>query len=90
MAEPPRSTKKKFMRDESAEGTPSMPLLISDWSNAQIASYCYVCGISFDGSALHLDECIDFIRKVEKTRSLTYVVSNLEHTETSSRSAATR
>lgn len=84
MAEPPRLTKKKALREESAEGTPFRPLLISDWSNAQITSYCNACGISFDGSASHLDECIDFIRKVEKSRSLTCVSSNLEQAEISS------
>lgn len=34
LLEPPRSTKTKVTQEESSEGTPAKPLLISNWSNA--------------------------------------------------------
>lgn len=84
-AEPPRSTKKKVLRDEPSEGTPSMPLLISDWSKVQFAKYCNACGISFDDSVSNLDACYDFIRNIEMSSSFACDVSNLERAETSSK-----
>lgn len=69
VVEPPRSTKKRVSRDDSSEGMPPKPLLISDWSNSQIVSYCSACGILFDDSSLHKDACLDYIRQVEKIRS---------------------
>lgn len=83
VAEPPRSTKKKVLHGEPLKGMSSKPLFISNWSNAQIASYCYACGILFDDYALHMDAFIDYIRKVEKTRSLSCVGSHVEQAETS-------
>lgn len=49
--EPPRSTKKKSLQKVASKGTPSTPLLISDWTNAQLVKYCNACGIDFTDSA---------------------------------------
>lgn len=62
LPEPPRSTKKKLAQDEALEGTQSKPLLISDWSNAQLVNYCNDCGITFSDAA---NECLNNIRAVE-------------------------
>lgn len=48
------------------ESTPSKPLLISDFSNVQIASYCNACGIAFVDSAKHVDDYIAHIHMLEK------------------------
>lgn len=68
--EPPRSTKKKGLCEDASAGTPSVPLALADWSNAQIVKYCNACGISFDCSVGHVDACIDYIRNVEKNSFL--------------------
>lgn len=66
VAEPPKSTKKKGTpRGDTAEDT-SKPFLLSDWSHAQIANYCEVCGIVFDDS---VSDSIAHIRMLEKLRS---------------------
>lgn len=36
VAEPPKSSKKKNLKGDHLEGTKSLPLLINDWSDAQI------------------------------------------------------
>lgn len=83
VAEPPRSTKKKVMSEDSSEGTLSKPLSISDWSNVQLASYCNACGINFVDPVCHFEACVDYICKVENKRSLACVGSTSEQTETS-------
>lgn len=66
VAELPKSTKKKVTpRGDTAEGT-SKPLLLSDWSNAQIAKYCEACGIVFTDP---LSDSIAHIRMLEQLRS---------------------
>ncbi|KAH7689328.1 Zinc finger CCHC-type protein [Dioscorea alata] len=67
--EPPRSAKKKDTRDELREGTSSNPLLINDWTIAQLASYCSACGIDFSTADDHKIACLEHIRMLEKTRS---------------------
>lgn len=62
VAEPPRSTKKKGTSGESSKGTHVKPLLISDWSDAQIIQYCNDCGIDFSGN---VNDCIMHIRSLE-------------------------
>lgn len=47
------------------EGTSSKQLLIGDWSNVQIASYCDACSIHFVDSAT---DCINHIRMLEQSR----------------------
>lgn len=84
MAEPPRSTKKKSLRGDLPEGMSTKLLLISDWTNAQLVNYCSACGILFDASALHENECLEYIHKVEKNRSLSCLNAHLERAETSS------
>lgn len=69
MLEPPRSVKKKGTRDELRKGTSSNPFLINDWTNAQIASYYFACGIDFSDSYSHKADCIDHICLLEKNRS---------------------
>lgn len=77
IAEPPKSAKKRAPHDTAEEGTASKPLLISDWSNAQLACYCDVCGISFTES---VSECLQHIRSLEQSLSVTVseLVSSLE------------
>lgn len=58
------------MCEDASAGTPSVPLALADWSNAQIVKYCNACGISFDCSVGHVDACIDYIRNVEKNSFL--------------------
>lgn len=53
--EPPRSSKKKLTQDGNVEGVTSKPLLFSYWTNAQLSSYCNVCGIVFSESQ---NECL--------------------------------
>lgn len=67
IVEPPKSIKKKVSSRGRgiAEGT-SKPLLLSDWSNAQISNYCDACGIVFANSVL---DCINHIRMLEQLRS---------------------
>lgn len=67
LTEPPKLTKKKGTVTEEVQGTSSKPLLISDWSNVQIASYCNACGISFTES---VDACVNHIRSLELSRSM--------------------
>lgn len=78
VAEPPKSTKKKMTpRGDTVEGT-SNPLLLSDWSNAQIAKYCDACGIVFTDS---VSDSIAHIRMLEQLRSASVqrpVASSLE------------
>lgn len=64
--EPLRSTKKKIARGESSEGTSSTPLLLSDWSDVQLAAYCDACGIKFIDPA---SDCLNHIRMLEQSRS---------------------
>lgn len=59
-------TKKKALRWDAEEGTTSKPLLISDWTNTQLSSYCDACSISFTDFA---NECFNHIRKLEKSLS---------------------
>lgn len=47
----PRSTKKKMVQEEATKGTFSKPLFFSDWTNAQLVSYCNACGVDFTDSA---------------------------------------
>lgn len=77
LAEPPKSTKKKIPQGESSEGTTSKLLLISDWTNAQLASYCDACGISFTDAS---NDCFNHIGLMEQTRvaSLCVSASSLE------------
>lgn len=65
VAEPPRSVKKISVREGTSEGMPSTPLLISDWSDAQISNYCNACGIFFSDSDSHQIDCINYIRNLE-------------------------
>lgn len=65
VAEPPRSVKKKSAREGTLEGMPSTLLLIFDWLDAQISSYCNACGIVFTDSESHLVDCINYIRNLE-------------------------
>lgn len=51
---------------DNSKGTSSKLLLISDWTNAQIVSYCDVCGIAFSE---FVNDCISHIRMLERTRS---------------------
>lgn len=44
---------------------PSTPLLIFDWSDAQISNYCNACGIVFPDSDSHQIDCINYIRNLE-------------------------
>lgn len=65
--EPPKSTKKKVSKEEHLEGTSSKPLLISDWTDVQIASYCDLCGITFID---YVNEYINHIRMVEQSLAI--------------------
>lgn len=58
MAEPPKSTKKKTTKGDPSEGTIIKPLLINDWSEAQILNYYNACGINFS-EAIH-----DYIKHI--------------------------
>lgn len=68
MIELPKSTKKEGAMAEGSKGTSFKPLLITDWSNLQIASYCDTCGISFTDP---VDDCVNYIRSLELSRTLT-------------------
>lgn len=61
-AQPPKSTKEKATHGDNLESTSSKPLLISDGSNMQIASYCDTCGIDFID---YVSDCINHIRMLE-------------------------
>lgn len=65
VAEPPHSVKKKVTRNGPEEGMTSKPLLISDWSNAQLACYCDSCGVSFTDFAF---ECLNHLHSFEQSR----------------------
>lgn len=77
-AEPPKLTKKKGAGAEGVRGTSSKPLLISDWTTKQIASYCDACGISFTNS---MHDCINHIRYMELDRSGTHLVQEESSSE---------
>lgn len=51
---------------DTFEGTPSNALLISNWSNAQIANYCDACCIFFSES---VNDCLNHICILEKNRA---------------------
>lgn len=68
MVKPPRLTKKKVARGDTSEGTSSKPLLISDWSNAQILSYYNACGITFANFDSHVNDCVKHICLLEKSK----------------------
>lgn len=76
LIELPKSAKKKGTGGDCTKGASSKPLLISDWTNIQIASYCSACDISFSKS---VNKCINHICMLE-TRS----TSSKGMTETSS------
>lgn len=65
VAKPPKSSKKKNLKGDHLEGTKSLPLLINDWSDAQILNYCNACGIKFSDD-VHV--CINDIRMLERSR----------------------
>lgn len=67
--EPPRSIKKKCTHDELREGISSNPLLLNDWTDAQLLSYCSACGIEFSESSSHKTDCLNHIRLSEKIKS---------------------
>lgn len=62
LTEPPKSIKKKVVGGDNSKGTSSKSLFISDWSNAQIFSYCGACGIALFES---VNDCISHIRMLE-------------------------
>ncbi|KAH7690551.1 Zinc finger CCHC-type protein [Dioscorea alata] len=62
----PKSTKKKSTRMETPGGTPAKPLLISEWSYAQLAKYCDACGVSFIDSEI---DCLNHIRCLESNQA---------------------
>lgn len=65
LIEPPKSAKKKVAQGENSEGTTSIPLLMSDWSNSQLSCYCDACGIDLDDSE---NDCFNHILKLEQAR----------------------
>lgn len=65
VAEPPRLVKKKVSRGDPGKGTTLKSLLLSNWSDAQIARYCDACGISFTDSA---SECFNHLRLLEQSQ----------------------
>lgn len=64
--EPPKSIKKKASRGDNLEDTSTKSLLISNWSDLQISSYCDVCGIAFTDAA---DDCIHHIHLLEQSHA---------------------
>lgn len=61
---PTKSSKKKVPQGDSAKVATSKPILIFDWTNTQLASYCDACGISFTDS---MNECFNHIRLLEQS-----------------------
>lgn len=66
LPEPPRSSKKRAPSDGVNEGTSSKPLLISDWTDAQLAKYCNSCGIDFTDS---VEVSLNSLRLLELARA---------------------
>lgn len=64
LAEPPKSAKKNVLKGDILEDTATKPLLISNWSDVKISSYCNACGINFAESTYVF---ITHIRILEKT-----------------------
>lgn len=62
--------KKKCTRDELREGTSANPLRLNDWTDAQLHNYYSACGIEIADSYAHKLECLDYIRMLEKTKSI--------------------
>lgn len=67
---PPKLSKKNVVRGGNGEGTSSKPLLISDWSNAQILINCNAYGITFTESDSYLNDCITYIHMLETSKSV--------------------
>lgn len=60
--------KKKVVWGDMLEGTSSKPLLISNWSNVQILSYCNACCITFVNSNSHVNDCVMHILLLDKLK----------------------
>lgn len=62
--------KKKSAKEGTLEGMPYTPLLIFDWLDAQISSYCNACGIVFTNSESYLVDCINYIRNLGSVKGV--------------------